>query len=220
MERGREGRRKGGRKGGREGGREGGKKRGKDEYRHDEHRHLHTTRLSRHTYIISELRILRREHAVGEVERGEVIPSGHILTHILVEELEHEWNTICKHQVLPHILKLVDVVHLEVLQQEQQGGRNGLHDHLLVSVDVQSDLVGLCEAGRVLWWEHVHQDVEGVSVPGPGGRGGGQQHLEQGYHVLGQVGEQAAVQALSGVVSLGQGDLPAIRQRPLMKGAS
>lgn len=38
---------------------------------------------------------------------------------------------------------LVDVVQLEVLQQQQQDGRDGLHDDLLVSVDIHAELHAL-----------------------------------------------------------------------------
>ena len=50
-----------------------------------------------------------------EIEPGEVVPCGDILTHVLVEKLEHEWDTISKDEMLSHVLKLVDVVDLEML---------------------------------------------------------------------------------------------------------
>ena len=74
------------------------------------------------TYVVGELSILRREDTVGEVECGEVVPCCHVLADILVEELEYERDAVGEDQVLPHVLKLVHVVHLEVFQQQQEDG--------------------------------------------------------------------------------------------------
>ena len=99
------------------------------------------------------------ENTIGEVERGEVISSRDVLHHVLVEELEHEWDTVGKDEVLAHVLELVDVVHFQVLQEEQQNGRNRLHDDLLVAVDVQRDLGGLDDVGGGFGGQDVNQDV-------------------------------------------------------------
>lgn len=145
---------------------------------------------------------MRGEDTVREVECTKVIPGSYILTDILVKKLQDERNTISEDQVLAYILKLVYMVPFEVLQQEQQCGRHSLHNDLLVSVDVQSDLIRLRHTCWVLGGEHVHEDVQGVCVTCPGGGGGGQQDLEQRYHVLGEVGKECAVETLCGVVSL------------------
>ena len=124
-----------------------------------------------------------------EIECGEVIPRSNVLAHILIEELEDERNTIREHQVLAHVLKLVDVVDLKVFQQQQQSGRYCLDNDLLMPVDVQGDLVGFGQAGWVFRGQHIHQNVQGISISGPGGGRCSEQDLEQGYHVLWEVRE-------------------------------
>jgi hypothetical protein len=54
---------------------------------------------------------------VREVKTGEVIPRGYVLADVLVEEFEHERDAVGKDEVLAHILKLVDVVDFEVLEE-------------------------------------------------------------------------------------------------------
>ena len=105
--------------------------------------------------------------------------------------------------MLAHVLELVDMVHLQVLQEEKQDGRNRLHDDLFVTVDVQRDLGGLDDVGGGFGREDVHQDVERV-VPGSGGGGGRQEHLQQCDHVLREVGQEGLVDLLRGGVPLGQ----------------
>lgn len=61
----------------------------------------------------------------------------------MVEELEDEGDAVGKDQVLRHELKLVDVVEAEVLEEEEQSGRDRLHQHLLVAVDVHAQLHAL-----------------------------------------------------------------------------
>ena len=57
---------------------------------------------------------------------------------VLVEELEYEGDTVGEYQVLRHELELVHVVHLEVLEEEQQHCRHRLHNDLLVPVHVDA----------------------------------------------------------------------------------
>ena len=61
----------------------------------------------------------------------------HNSTH-LIEELENKWNAVSEDEVLTHKLELIDVVDLEMLEQQQQNGRDSFDDDLLVSVDVDS----------------------------------------------------------------------------------
>ena len=68
---------------------------------------------------ISLLNIDGEEHTSWEIQCREIIPCGHILIDILVEELQHKWNTIGKHQMLPQIFELVNMVDFEVLEEEQ-----------------------------------------------------------------------------------------------------
>ena len=82
-----------------------------------------------------------------------------------------------------------------MLQEEKQDGRHRLHDDLLVPADVKCHLRGLHDVGGGLRGEDVHQDVEGV-VAGARGGCGRQQDLQEGDHVLGEVGEEDAVQGL------------------------
>ena len=86
-----------------------------------------------------------------------------------------------------------------MLEEEEQDGRHGLDDNLLVSADVQGDLGGLHDVGGGLGGQYVYQDVQGV-VAGAGGGGGGQEDLEEGDHVLGEVGEERAIEGLRGWV--------------------
>ena len=58
----------------------------------------------------------------------------------MVEKLEHERNAVGKDEMLTHVLKLVDVVDFEVFEEEQEGGRDGLHDDLLVPIDINRNL--------------------------------------------------------------------------------
>lgn len=51
-----------------------------------------------------------------KVEAGEVVSRGNVLTDVLVEEFEYEWYTVGKDKVLTHVLKLIDVVDLEMLE--------------------------------------------------------------------------------------------------------
>ena len=82
------------------------------------------------------LSVLRIEHAVGEVETGEIIPRGNVLTDVLIEELEDERDAVGEDEVLAHILKLVDVVDLEVLEEEKESGGDCLHDDFLMTIDI------------------------------------------------------------------------------------
>lgn len=64
----------------------------------------------------------------GRRELEDVLIFGADVRHdILIEELENQWDTIGEHQVLRHELELVDVIHLQMFQQQQQYGRHGLH---------------------------------------------------------------------------------------------
>ena len=92
---------------------------------------------------VGVLHVDRIECTAGEIQGGDVVASGHVLADILVEELEHERDAVGKDQVLTQILKLVDVVHFEVLEEEKKGGRDGLHNHLLVAVHVHRHLARL-----------------------------------------------------------------------------
>lgn len=95
---------------------------------------------------------------------------------VLVEELQNEGDAVGKDQMLSHVLKLrdksdssvrgnkettdsrkggcyvcgrdlVDVVEFEVFQEQQQDGRDGLHDDLLVSIDVDAEFHALQHCG-------------------------------------------------------------------------
>ena len=137
------------------------------------------------------------EDAVGKVHRGVVAPRRDVLSHgLLVEELEDEGDAVGKDELLADKLKLVYVVQLEVLQEEKQDGRHGLDDDLLVPADIQGHLGRLDDVGRGFRGKDVHQDVQGVVAAGTGRWGGGQEDLEEGDHVLGEVGEEGAVQGL------------------------
>ena len=82
------------------------------------------------------LSVLWIEHAVGEIKTGEIIPRGNVLTDVLVEELENEGDAVGEDEVLAHVLKLVDVVDFEVLEEKEESGGDRLHDDLLVTVDI------------------------------------------------------------------------------------
>ena len=105
---------------------------------------------------------MRIENAVGKVESGKVVSSGDVLTDVLVEKLEHERYTVGKDEMLTHVLKLVDVVHLKVLQEEEESGGNGLDDDLLVSVDVNRYLSGLDDVSWSFGRQNIDEDIEGV----------------------------------------------------------
>lgn len=47
------------------------------------------------------------------------------------------------------MLHLVDVVNFEVFQKQQQDGRDGLHDDLLVSIDINAKFHALQHRGPV-----------------------------------------------------------------------
>lgn len=44
----------------------------------------------------------------------------YITDHILIKELENEWNTVTKYQMLPKIFKLVDMIQTKMLHQQDQ----------------------------------------------------------------------------------------------------
>ena len=73
---------------------------------------------------------------MGKVETGEIIPRGNVLTDVLVEELEDKRDAVGEDEVLAHVLKLVDVVDFEVLEEKKERGGDRLDDDLLVTVDI------------------------------------------------------------------------------------
>ncbi|KAH9393486.1 hypothetical protein TYRP_021829 [Tyrophagus putrescentiae] len=73
---------------------------------------------------------------VGKVESGDGVASSDKVGHLLTDKLDDQGNAIGKHQLLTDVLKLVDVVQLVVLQQQQQNRRDGLDDNLLVTIEV------------------------------------------------------------------------------------
>ena len=102
--------------------------------------------------VTGRVHVLRVEDAVGEIQRGEVVSSGDVLHHVLVEELENKRYAVGEDEVLAHVLELVDMVHLEVLQKEEEYGRNGFYDDLLMPVDIQRHLGRLDDVGGSFWW--------------------------------------------------------------------
>ncbi|KAH9409200.1 hypothetical protein TYRP_023704 [Tyrophagus putrescentiae] len=89
---------------------------------------------------------------VGKVESGDSVASSDKVGHLLTDKLDDQGNAVGKHQLLTDVLKLVDVVQLVVLQQQQQNRRDGLDDNLLVPIEVnlQSQRVQYsgCHLGR------------------------------------------------------------------------
>jgi len=71
---------------------------------------------------VGKLCVDRIEDTVREIQSGKVVPCGHVLAHVLVEELEHKGDAVGKDEVLAQIFKLVDVVDLKMLEQQQEGG--------------------------------------------------------------------------------------------------
>lgn len=59
---------------------------------------------------------------------------------VLIEELEDQRYAVGKHELLSHVLKLENMVDLEMLQQKQEYPRNGLDDDLLMPVHVDGQL--------------------------------------------------------------------------------
>lgn len=57
---------------------------------------------------------------------------------MLIEKFQHEWNTICEHQMLRHHFELVHMINFEVLQIQQQNRRNGFDDDFLVTIDIDA----------------------------------------------------------------------------------
>lgn len=39
---------------------------------------------------------------------------------VLIEELQDEWNTVCKDEMLRHEFKLVNVIDAEVFKEQQE----------------------------------------------------------------------------------------------------
>lgn len=81
---------------------------------------------------------------------------------VLIEELQDQRDAVGKYQVLGHVLKLVDVVQFEVLEQQQQHSRNGLNDDLFVAVHIHPQLHALQHCGGHLLRQDICQDVDGV----------------------------------------------------------
>ena len=73
---------------------------------------------------------------VKKVESGNSVSSSDKVGHLLTDKLDDQGNAVGKHQLLADVLKLVDVVQLVVLQQQQQNRRDGLDDNLLVPIEV------------------------------------------------------------------------------------
>ena len=75
------------------------------------------------------------DDAAGEVEESDVVLAANVGHDVLVEELQHQRNTVSKDEMLRHELKLIDVVDLEMLQQKQEDSGARLNDDLLISVN-------------------------------------------------------------------------------------
>lgn len=80
----------------------------------------------------------RNPVAVGGENNRLLIFSADVRHDILIEELENQWYTIGEHQMLRHEFKLVNVIHLQMFQQQQQNGRHGFHQNLFVTIDVNT----------------------------------------------------------------------------------
>ena len=133
------------------------------------------------------------DDAAGVVQQGDVVLAADVGHDVLVEELQHQGDAVGEDQVLGHELELVNVVDLEVLEEQEKDGGDGLDDDLLVSVHVYPELHGLHDGHGHLLGQDVRHDVDGVCL-GLGGGGGRQEDLEKGDHVLGQGGQHGLVQ--------------------------
>lgn len=63
---------------------------------------------------------------------------------MLIEKFQHKWNAIGEYQMLRHHFELIHVIDFEVLQIQQQNGRDRFDDDFFVAIDIDAQFSRLC----------------------------------------------------------------------------